>query len=298
MKILNLAILFALSILFNACNESTVNPTFGGKTRMELLTSNSWIFESSTNFGPKALIMKFNSDMKFEYYDQSGKKFLDRWAFTSNQTQIYNPDGDEMELTDIIELTDEKLILKAYDGSKNSVMTYTKIYNNPIKQDDITISGNLEIKIPAFDYTKYAPVLVWSTEKPTGGYIFRIGELTSASKFILDVNNVPDDSLLVSESIFKMGLARIYVVEKQFAKVGLLKAEELDDIIFGGIKGHCVTYYTEMQSDSTIYKRLFQLNKGYNLCKILPDIPDFASIIPISPKELTLVISTNPSDIK
>ncbi len=281
-----------------SCNESTVNPTFQGKTRMELLTANSWIFESATNFGPKAIIMKFNDDKKFEYYDDNGKKFLDNWEFAGNQTQIYSPEDPDQELADIIELTSEKLVLKISDGSKISTITYRPIYKNPVHQNSISISGTIDIKIDGFDLTKYVPVVVWSQDNPDGGFIYKAGQFESGNRFSCSLDAPPYDSLLYPEGNFKFGLARIYVVDKNFAGVGFYSENTLDEIIHGGIKGYGIGYYEAPQSDTTEFKSLFQMNKGYNLLKIYPEIPDLASFIPVEPTELTLVISDNPYDFK
>jgi len=140
MKLKNGLILIAfIAIAFTACKDDEDKTTPSTKTKMELLTSGSWIptdlLTNDTSFYDLIPVCSrddfytFNSNgtyitnegaLKCDPNDPQTSS--DNWSFNSNQTKIII-DGDQ---ADILELTETVMRLKSMDSTDVIEVRYRK----------------------------------------------------------------------------------------------------------------------------------------------------------------------------
>jgi len=140
MKLKNGLILIAfIAIAFTACKDDEDKTTPSTKTKMELLTSGSWIptdlLTNDTSFYDLIPVCSRDDFYTFSsngtYITNEGalkcdpndpQTSSDNWSFNSNQTKIII-DGDQ---ADILELTETVMRLKSMDSTDVIEVRYRK----------------------------------------------------------------------------------------------------------------------------------------------------------------------------
>jgi len=293
MKLYGYICLFVIAALFSGCDESTTNPTTNNNSRMSLLTAHQWYLHAP-ELGTSDVV-KFNSDGTMYFYKGSLTRRNDRWKFIQNETKILT-DEDTVE---IVTLDESTLVLRGkIDSQSNVEITYKSVFKNPTVNQQLTLSGTLDVKIPELNLDDYMPAVVWHIQKDEV-YIGSIGTIVNNNSFNIVLSSPPDSALLV-ELNKNAGFGFIVLIPKgsytnnQYIPNG----EILETSIKGGVKDIKVLFIKDKNSITigNSFVSMFDFNNGLNVVKKWKVFDSKVIYMPVKNDAFKLTISNDPND--